>query len=230
MKKLLITFCLMLPVMALYARGIQEDINLSEEKARTSYALGFVLGPDLRGLELDYNAFVRGLQAGIEETDSELSENEAMELVQIALQKAAEKRNEENRAKEADFFTENSARPGVRTTLSGLQYEVLVEGDGEKPAADSVVRVHYEGSLVDGTVFDSSYARGESAEIPLDMVIPGWTEGIQLMSVGSKYRFYIPSGLAYGPQGAGPIPPYSPLIFTVELLEMVNSENSEYED
>jgi FKBP-type peptidyl-prolyl cis-trans isomerase len=141
-----------------------------------------------------------------------------VQIVQAAFQAAMEKNNEKNRAAEAFFLAENGARPEVSTTASGLQYEVLTEGDGEKPGPHDTVLVHYEGSLIDETVFDSSYD-GDQAQIPLDQVIPGWAEGIQLMNAGSKYKLYIPSNLAYGGNGAGQvIPPYSTLIFTVELF------------
>ncbi len=117
------------------------------------------------------------------------------------------------------FLAENAKREGVKTTASGLQYEVLEATLGQKPKATDTVRVHYEGTLIDGTVFDSSYKRGESIAFPLNGVIKGWTEGLQLMSVGSKYKFFIPYQLAYGERGAGvSIPPYAALIFTVELL------------
>ena len=117
------------------------------------------------------------------------------------------------------FLAENAKREGVKTTASGLQYEVLEATIGQKPKATDSVRVHYEGTLIDGTVFDSSYKRGESIAFPLNGVIKGWTEGLQLMSVGSKYKFFIPYQLAYGERGAGAsIPPYAALIFTVELL------------
>ena len=117
------------------------------------------------------------------------------------------------------FLAQNAKREGVKTTASGLQYEVLEATLGQKPKATDTVRVHYEGTLIDGTVFDSSYKRGESISFPLNGVIKGWTEGLQLMSVGSKYKLFIPYQLAYGEHGAGAsIPPYAALIFTVELL------------
>ncbi|MGN0226760.1 MAG: FKBP-type peptidyl-prolyl cis-trans isomerase [Paludibacteraceae bacterium] len=117
------------------------------------------------------------------------------------------------------FLAENAKREGVKVTASGLQYEVLEATLGQKPKATDTVKVHYEGTLIDGTVFDSSYKRGESISFPLNGVIKGWTEGLQLMSVGSKYKFFIPYQLAYGESGAGAsIPPYAALIFTVELL------------
>ncbi|MBQ4018492.1 MAG: FKBP-type peptidyl-prolyl cis-trans isomerase, partial [Paludibacteraceae bacterium] len=127
----------------------------------------------------------------------------------------------ETKADGEKFLQENALREEVKVTDSGLQYEVLVQGKGPKPTAESTVKVHYEGTLIDGTVFDSSYQRGEPIEFPLSGVIKGWTEGLQLMPVGSKYKLYIPYELGYGERGAGQsIPPYSALIFTVELLEI----------
>lgn len=129
--------------------------------------------------------------------------------------------NASTKAKEEGekFLAENAKRPEVKTTASGLQYEVLESTLGQKPKATDTVRVHYEGTLIDGTVFDSSYKRGQSISFGLNQVIKGWTEGLQLMSIGSKYKLYIPYELAYGAAGAGAdIPPYAALIFTVELL------------
>ncbi len=119
------------------------------------------------------------------------------------------------------YLAENAKKETVKTTASGLQYEVLTEGTGKSPSATDTVKVHYRGTLIDGTEFDSSYSRGEPAEFPLNRVIPGWTEGVQLMKEGAKYRFVIPSQLAYGSRGAGPvIGPDETLIFEVELLEV----------
>ena len=129
------------------------------------------------------------------------------------------KASQEAKAEGEKFLAENAKREGVKTTASGLQYEVLEATIGQKPKTTDTVRVHYEGTLIDGTVFDSSYKRGESISFPLNGVIKGWTEGLQLMSVGSKYKLFIPYQLAYGEHGAGAsIPPYAALIFTVELL------------
>lgn len=129
------------------------------------------------------------------------------------------KASTEAKAAGEKFLADNAKRPEVKTTASGLQYEVIESSLGQKPKATDTVRVHYEGTLIDGTVFDSSYKRGESITFGLNQVIRGWTEGLQLMSVGSKYKLYIPYTLGYGAQGAGgSIPPYAALIFTVELL------------
>jgi FKBP-type peptidyl-prolyl cis-trans isomerase FklB len=135
--------------------------------------------------------------------------------------KALEKTYGPNREEGEKFLAENAKKEGVKVLPSGVQYKVIKEGSGKIPADSSTVKVHYEGKLLDGTVFDSSYERGEPIEFPLTGVIKGWTEGLQLMPVGSKYRFYIPYALGYGERGAGEqIPPYSTLIFTVELLEV----------
>lgn len=128
---------------------------------------------------------------------------------------------EENKAAGATFLAENGKKPSIKTTASGLQYEVLTEGKGKKPTATDNVTVHYKGTTIDGKEFDSSYGRGEPATFPLNGVIPGWTEGVQLMPEGSKYKFYIPSNLAYGEQGAGgSIGPNETLIFEVELIKI----------
>ena len=128
---------------------------------------------------------------------------------------------EENKAQGAAFLAENAKKPAIKTTASGLQYEIVSAGTGTKsPSATDNVTVHYKGTTIDGKEFDSSYSRGEPATFPLNHVIPGWTEGVQLMKEGAKYRFFIPSDLAYGAQGAGPIEPNSTLIFDVELIKI----------
>jgi FKBP-type peptidyl-prolyl cis-trans isomerase len=185
------------------------------------------VGGDLKqtGLEIDYAAFTEGLRTVMEGLEPIIDRDDALEIVQNAFESAMRKQAVELQAEEAAFLAENALRPGITVTASGLQYEVLEKGNGPHPAANDTVRVHYEGALTSGAVFDSSYDRNEPEEIPLDMVIPGWAEGIQLMSVGSKYRIYLPSGLAYGERGAGQIiPPYSTLVFTVELFEIVPNE------
>ncbi|MCX7097909.1 MAG: FKBP-type peptidyl-prolyl cis-trans isomerase [Methylococcales bacterium] len=128
---------------------------------------------------------------------------------------------EENKTAGTTFLAENAKKPNIKTTATGLQYEILTPGTGSaSPKATDTVTVHYKGTTIDGKEFDSSYSRGEPTSFPLNRVIPGWTEGVQLMTVGAKYRFYIPANLAYGEQGAGPIAPNSALIFDVELLQI----------
>jgi len=219
---------LFLTVITVHAKAIQEDINMADEKARTSYAFGMTVGNDLKqaGLEMDYAAFTEGLRTAMELRPSDMGQDEALEIVQTAFENAMMKQTAELREKEENFLEQNARAEGVISNPSGLQYTVLVEGNGPKPSSDDIVRVHYEGALVDGRVFDSSSNTEEGEEIPLDMVIPGWAEGIQLMNVGGKYRIYIPSHLAYGERGAGQIiPPYSTLIFTIELLEIVKKDD-----
>ena len=228
MKKLSIFFCLFLTVLALYARGIQEDNRTADEKARVSYSFGMVIGGNLSsyGIDFDYDAFAAGVRAMVEEDQTPLfSEQEAMEIIDTALQESMDRRSAQNRVNEEAFLARNRERPTVIVTQSGLQYEVLVATDGEKPASDSIVRVNYVGIFSDGSPFDSSMDE-EGAYIPLDMVIKGWAEGLMLMSVGSSYRLFIPSNLAYGREGIHPIiPPYSTLIFTVDLLEILSPDS-----
>jgi FKBP-type peptidyl-prolyl cis-trans isomerase FkpA len=224
MKRFIITFCFLSLAFTVRAEGIREDFNFTGGKARTSYAFGMMVGSDLQqaGLEIDYTAFTAGLRTVMEQGQTIMDRDEALEIVQDAFENAVRRQNAALQEKEDAFLAQNASQPGVKTTGSGLQYLVIEEGKGPKPALSDTVRVHYEGSLIDGTVFDSSYERGEEEIIPLNMVIPGWSEGITLMNVGSKYQLFIPSGMAYGERGAGQIiPPFSTLIFTVELFDIV---------
>ena len=232
MKKLVIFLSLFFLVLTLHARAIQEDYTDADERAKVSYAFGMAIGSNFNlssmGIEFDYDAFSDGLKAMIEPgMQPQFSEQEAMEIIENALQEASERRTTQNKVMEEEFLALNRQRSGIKVTESGLQYEIFTETNGEKPNDDSVVRVKYTGTFIDGKPFDSS-TEDEGSFIPLDMVIPGWTEGLMLMSVGSNYRFYIPSDLAYGNDGIqGIIPPYSTLIFTVTLLEIVSPDNEE---
>ncbi|MDL2242604.1 FKBP-type peptidyl-prolyl cis-trans isomerase [Bacteroidales bacterium OttesenSCG-928-K03] len=199
-------------------------VELNTEKDKASYALGMQLGSNFQqqGLAetLDIDYLIAGLKAQIEGTTLlNMAETDAiLNTFFDALQKV---QFEENIKKGEEFLAENAKREGVYTTASGLQYEILVEGNGPKPSATSTVKTHYEGTLLDGTVFDSSYQRGEPISFPLNGVIPAWTEGLQLMSVGSKYKLYVPYNLGYGERGAGQqIGPYETLIFVVELIDI----------
>ena len=154
--------------------------------------------------QMTAEAIFRQLNMALSEVEAKKAETEAMDNLEAG----------------AAFLEENGKREGVKTTASGLQYEVITEGDGAKPIETTKVTVHYEGTLIDGEIFDSSYESGEPVSFALNGVIPGWTEGLQLMTVGSTYKFYIPSSLGYGPRGTGPIPGNSVLIFKVELLEI----------
>jgi FKBP-type peptidyl-prolyl cis-trans isomerase len=189
-----------------------------------SYALGMNVGTSLKtdGIYPDAEAFTQGMKDILNDSKTRFTMEEAFQIFNEAFTVLEEKREAESRQTEIAFLAENSKKPGIIITGSGLQYEIIGEGSGRKPSYDSMVKVHYEGALTNGTVFDSSYSRGEPIEFPLNGVIAGWTEGLQLMSIGSKYRFYIPSDLGYGSQGAGAqIPPYATLVFEVELLDIV---------
>ncbi len=198
-------------------------VNLEDENEKLSYSLGMLLGERFtkRFGDLNYDAMLAGLMQAHEGKDTAITMEEAQTTLQSFEQAAAANASAEAMEKGNAYLAENKAREGVQVTESGLQYEVITEADGPKPAASDTVSVHYVGTLISGKEFDSSVARGEPAEFPLANVIPGWTEGLQLMNTGSKYRFVIPSNLAYGPRGAGQdIGPDETLVFEVELLEI----------
>ena len=189
---------------------------------KLSYALGLLIGHNLKGMNIDglvTAEFTRAVEQVLKGEKVEMTEVQAQGMVQEFMKEQQEIAGREVRESGEKFLADNAKREGVTTTASGLQYEVLTEAIGQKPVATDSVRCHYEGRLIDGTVFDSSYQRGEPTSFPLQGVIKGWTEGLQLMSLGSKFRFFIPYTLAYGAQGAGgAIPPYAALVFDVELL------------
>lgn len=218
MKKLLLATLITAACPAVFA-----EANLDDETDKLSYSLGMLLGERFtkRFGDINYEVLMEGLSLAHEGKETQLTPQEAQTMLQDFEKKAAEMAKEEAGKKGMAYLEENKAREGVKVTDSGLQYEVITEGDGAKPAASDTVSVHYVGTLLDGTEFDSSVARGQPAEFPLGNVIPGWTEGLQLMNTGSKYRFVIPSDLAYGERGAGQnIGPGETLIFEVELLEI----------
>jgi FKBP-type peptidyl-prolyl cis-trans isomerase len=195
-----------------------------ETDADVSYAFGLLMGSQIKssGISIKYGELLKGLQDNLEGNDPRFDEEEANNKINVAYAAIMEALAEENKTKGEDFLEQNKRKNGVVTTESGLQYEVIVQGTGEKPAVTDTVEVNYEGTLLDGTVFDSSYERGEPAVFPLNRVITGWIEGIQLMSVGSTYNLYIPSELGYGNMQAGEqIQPNSTLIFKVELLSIL---------
>ena len=192
---------------------------------KLSYSLGVVIANNLKGLgisELSEQDFASAVSAVLKGEKTAVSALEAQQEVNMFIQKQEAERGKFQREAGERFLADNAKKNGVTTTASGLQYQVLKEGTGKQPKASDQVRCHYEGTLIDGTVFDSSYRRGEPAVFPLNGVIKGWTEGVQLMKEGAKFRFFIPYQLAYGTQGAGnSIPPYAALIFDVELLEVL---------
>lgn len=199
---------------------------------KVSYALGLGIGRQLAQMgasELNIDDFAAAIKDVIAGNELKVSNREAQTIVQDYFRKQKEKLNAERaekgkvaKAEGEKYLAENAKKEGVVTLPSGLQYMVLKEGNGKKPKATDQVKCHYEGFLIDGTVFDSSIQRGEPAVFPLNQVIAGWTEGLQLMQEGAKYRFFIPYILGYGEGGAGAsIPPYAALIFDVELLEVL---------
>lgn len=192
---------------------------------KLSYAWGIAMGRQLQGMgmkELNIDDFRDGVKAVMEGGEFAVTPEEAQKLIQDYLNDLQAKAEEAARAAGKAFLEENKKKAEVKETPSGLQYVVEKEGEGAQPTAEDEVTVHYTGKLLDGTVFDSSVNRGEPATFPLNRVIPGWTEGVQLMKEGAKYTFFIPSDLAYGPQGIpGAIPPHSTLIFDVELIKVV---------
>lgn len=213
---------------SLFAKEIN---NTSSEAEKIGYSFGYLMGRSnadtLKDLDLD--AFSQGLKTAAAGQKSSLSDEEMTQvLTQYKRQSDAKElivlkqKAEENAKAGKAFLQENAKKPGVKTTKSGLQYLVLKEGKGKSPSANSNVRVHYEGRLIDGTVFDSSIARQQPVDFRATQVITGWTEGLQLMKVGAKYRFFIPADLAYGQIGSGDIiEPNSTLIFDIELLEII---------
>lgn len=199
---------------------------------KVSYALGLGIGRQLAQMgasELNIDDFAAAIKDVIAGNELKVSNREAQTIVQDYFRKQEEKLNAERakkgkvaKAEGEKYLAENAKKEGVVTLPSGLQYMVLKEGNGKKPKATDQVKCHYEGFLIDGTVFDSSIQRGEPAVFPLNQVIAGWTEGLQLMQEGAKYRFFIPYILGYGEGGAGAsIPPYAALIFDVELIEVL---------
>ncbi len=200
---------------------------------KLSYALGLGIGQQLKQMGLKDSLVIDDFAASIadvlNDNDLKVSHQEGQAIVNAFFQDLESKQKaaqaEAGKAAKTageDFLAENAKKDGVTVTKSGLQYEVLNEGSGKKPKATDTVRCHYEGRLLDGTVFDSSYKRNEPADFGLQQVIAGWTEGVQLMAEGAKYRFYIPYMLAYGEGGAGAmIPPFSTLVFDVELIKVL---------
>lgn len=218
------------------AKATNEGAQLTTLEQKANYIIGQNLGKNLQngGLAIEPEALALALADVRDGKESRINEKDMQEIMQEVQQKAMAKQeeeqkklSEENIAKGAKFLEENKAKEGVVTTESGLQYRVITEGKGTKPKATDIVTVHYTGKLIDGKVFDSSVTNGQPATFPLDGVIAGWTEALQLMPQGSKWEIVIPADLAYGSGGQGPIPPSSTLIFEVELLEVKAPEAAE---
>ena len=192
---------------------------------KISYALGLGIGQQIKNMHIEgfsIEDFSQSIRDIIEGNPTAMSSREAQQMLNEYFEKQAKEQAQQAIAEGKVFLEENARRPEVTQTKSGLQYEVLSEGSGRSPKATDTVKVHYTGRLIDGTVFDSSIQRGTPLVFPLNQVIAGWTEGVQLMKEGAKYRFFIPYLLAYGERGAGSsIPPYSTLVFDVELIKVL---------
>ncbi len=203
--------------------------TLTSKQDKISYIFGHNIGKNMnqQGIEVNAEALSQGIQDGLSNTESKINIEEMTKLMQefrkemTAKKDAQKKEQSDKNTKEGEaFLAENAKKDGVVVLPSGLQYKVIASGKGKTPKATDRVKVHYKGTLLDGTEFDSSYKRNSPATFGLNQVIRGWTEGLQLMTVGSKYKLFIPSGLAYGPSGQSSIPPNSTLIFEVELLSI----------
>ena len=205
----------------------QSSDKVQTEEEKVSYLLGYVLTENIKKSEssLQNPAFLQGVKDSLENQtpalDQQEIENIHRQIQQKALLKKQKQKGKRNQMEGQKFLEENKNKEGVTVTASGLQYEVLTEGKGKQPTVEDTVEVHYRGTLINGTEFDSSYKRNASTSFPLNGVIKGWTEGLQLMKEGAKYKFYIPPELAYGERGAGQsIPSHATLIFEVELLKV----------
>lgn len=226
-----VTLAMMLLAVGCTAGEKKVEIKeLKDQKEKVSYSIGLNIGKDFKtqGVEVDTNILLKGMTDALSETEPLLTDEQIQEtLTQLQKDMAAKQEvmakeaSEKNKAAGVAFLAENGKKEGVTTLPSGLQYKVIEEGKGAQPTLESTVTVHYKGTLVDGKEFDSSYSRNEPATFPVKGVIPGWTEAMQLMQEGAKWQIVIPSELAYGERGAGPvIGPNSTLIFEVELIKV----------
>lgn len=208
-----------------------KKVTLDNDQKKASYAIGSQLGKNLKETKIDYDpeALLQGMKDVKEGKPEALSQEElakAMQNLQQTAQKKQAEASEENKKKGDEFLAKNKSNANVKTTASGLQYSVEKEGTGKTPSDTDEVKVHYTGTLIDGTKFDSSVDRGQPAEFPVNGVIKGWTEALKLMKEGSKYKLAIPSDLAYGPMARPGIPANSVLLFDVELLEVKKAQAS----
>ena len=221
-------------ILVICCSALAEDIEINSDRDKLSYSIGIFLGPQVKQQfgDLDYTLLLKGLiDSGLDVSSWKMDPDSVTSSLQKA-QAEAQKVEADRLAKAAQvqleagesYLAENALKDGVSVTPSGLQYKIIEQGTGQRPVSTDRVKVDYEGRLINGNVFDSSIARGEPVTFPLDGVIPGWTEGVQLMKSGATFEFTIPSILAYGSSGAGSIPPNSVLVFTVKLLE-INPES-----
>lgn len=207
-------------------KGGSSEVKLDTEKQKFSYVVGQEIGQNFKqqNLEIDAEVLAASIADVLEGRESRLSQEQMREIMTAMTQRMMQERMsqaESNKSEGSDFLAENKAKSDVKVTESGLQYMILEAGKGKSPKPTDQVRVHYRGTLTDGTQFDSSYDRNEPSEFGLNQVIPGWTEGLQLMKEGAKYKLFVPSELAYGAAGRPGIPPNSVLIFEVELLKVL---------
>lgn len=234
MRILTICLCCLMIVTSQAVAEEKKQLELTTDIQKLSYALGLDIGSYFKtlGQDLDLDVLRQGMVDSYTGNQPLLTQEETVQIQQQFAQKQQEQQikdtlemiTKNNSAAEA-FLKENAAKEGVTTTESGLQYKVITQGEGAKPKAEDIVKVHYKGTLLDGTEFDSSYARNEPAVFPLNQVIPGWTEAVQLMNVGSKFQLFLPPNLAYGDRGAPPvIEPGSMLVFDVELIGIETPE------
>ena len=231
MKRCILTFSLTLLIVA-GALPATEPPRLISAGDSASYALGVANGrgfaqslTQIPGEPIDKEVLLAGFIAALRGEETLMTDEEAQSFLSSYFQRQQEKETKEMKEKSEAFLAENAKRPEVKTTQSGLQYEIISEGKGPRPTVEDTVRVHYTGMLIDGTKFDSSVDRGEPTKFGLLQVIPGWTEGLCLLPEGSKAKLYIPAHLAYGERGAGrTIPPYATLIFEIELIEVIKGE------
>lgn len=207
--------------------AVNIDVN-GNEAHKVAYAYGVYVAQQMKNqgfLDINQEAFRQGIGDQLAEKDLLVHKDSIFPILQTFSEKKAKEKAEKSKQEGIDFLAKNKEKDGVKVTESGLQYEVLVEGDGPSPGLEDKVSTHYHGTLIDGTVFDSSVERGQPATFPVNGVIPGWTEALQMMKTGAKWKLYIPSELAYGERGAGAsIGPNSTLIFEVELLEIKPKE------
>jgi FKBP-type peptidyl-prolyl cis-trans isomerase len=217
-------------------KAVNHGPKLETDEQKVSYGIGLMEGKRFKqDFNVDIDAFTAGLKASLSDEKPLMTEEEIKTTIQTFGQKLMAKKEadqkaagEKNKATSDTFLAENAKKDGVKSTASGLQYKVETEGKGAKPKAEDTVEVNYRGTLVDGTEFDSSYKRGQTVTFPVNGVIPGWSEALQLMTVGSKYQLFIPSDLAYGPGGTGgAIGPNQALIFEVELVDIKKPEKEE---
>lgn len=243
MKKLLVTALASVTVVLAACNEPEKDVattpTLESQPEKLSYSYGWMIGQQMKndGLKLQDDAFMLAINDALSDKDQRIEREEMMAVIQSEQQRVqaerqveAKKVAEESLAKGQAFLDENAKKEGVVVLESGLQYKILEDADGPVPAEENTVSVHYRGTLIDGTEFDSSYKNGNPVQFPVTGVIPGWVEALQLMPEGSKWELYIPAELAYGPGGTRSIPPNSVLVFEVELLDANTADNEETEE